>query len=1217
MGRLLVFLAGLLVVALFSALLAPLFVDWSNFRKDFETQASIILGKKVVVLGSVDARILPFPSVTLNDVRVGPQADGTALITVERFSMDAELAPFLSGEAKIYDMRLEKPKANIKLLSDGTLDWVRTGKLSIPAKTVILEHVSISDGEIRFEDEQTGRTRLINKLNASLSAKSLAGPWRVDGTGALDGATGRFTLATGVPDAGSDLRVKARLMPDAQQFDLDLEGALKIVDLKPVYEGDFTASAREDETQKQARDATTMATRVKGKFTLTNESIQVPEYRLEAGNVVDPYVVTGEATLDTGARPEFLLTAEGQQIDVSGFGNSGESAKTDRTTVVPASARLQALMALAADIPIPQVPGRASLKLPALIAGDTTLRDIAVELLPNGTGWRVEKATAQLPGRTQVEASGDLTLAGEQSFKGDLLLASNQPSGLASWLSGSVDPAIRPLKTAGFSATVNLTPQIQAFESLEVNVGPAILRGRVEHQSGGDSTGNLSVDLSGDRLDLDAMRALLSLFTGADAKDDFFAQDIAAKLTADHFTAFGAQADGVSTTFSYSGGELALNRLEIASLAGAKISLSGVVSGSLEKPNGDLAGHVVSDDPAAFLQLLHSKVPQHPVLDRLAGNANYYSGLDVMLSLKAGGGGAWPVTATLKGKANGSKISANYSAETVLPGPDTAASFDATLENPVTTVLMGQAGLEPLPFDTEPDGILGVNIAQDPGEAPTAILTFTTPKTTLTVKGDTHLDAGHFLEGHYDVSLESEDLEPYLLMNGYGLPGMGTGLPIMLKSSLSVSPEAIAFADLQGKADENGFSGALTLSRLQENTAVTGTIALDTVDLSWLGEGVFGPLYTMDTAGLSGAPLSAAMIGGFSVDVGLKAKNFWPGIYGPFTGFDSSLTFKDGALQLAGAKADYAGGKVTGDLSMANTQGSGFLQGKIAVEGANTAAISWSQAEKPVVSGHFDLALALEASGKTLAEMLDNSSGSGNMTLKDTVLTGLRADGFAEILKQVDALKTDPVAGDVAAIVQSAVDGTSTKLGQVVLPFTIASGELRADTISAANPEADFTAKADIDLKALTIDAALRLHYKPGDEALDGADPAVTFGWKGLLEQPDRTLDTSEFANFLSLRKFETEQRRVEALQDNVLEKQRLRREASLYKELASARALAAQQESLRKQAEEKLKALARENLLKQASPPVPVQPAPLPNAVPGAPQSGVLRGIALPPPAQ
>ncbi len=47
-GRFLVFLGGVIVVALFVALLAPLFIDWTDFRKNFEDQASRIIGKKVI-----------------------------------------------------------------------------------------------------------------------------------------------------------------------------------------------------------------------------------------------------------------------------------------------------------------------------------------------------------------------------------------------------------------------------------------------------------------------------------------------------------------------------------------------------------------------------------------------------------------------------------------------------------------------------------------------------------------------------------------------------------------------------------------------------------------------------------------------------------------------------------------------------------------------------------------------------------------------------------------------------------------------------------------------------------------------------------------------------------------------------------------------------------------------------------------------------------------
>jgi hypothetical protein len=469
LSRIMLFVGGLVVVALFAALLAPLFVDWTSFRQDFEREASRIMGRTVVVHGSVDARLIPFPSVTLNDVRVGAPEDGQPLVEIARFSMDAELAPFLSGEALIFDMRIEEPKARIKLFEDGTLDWARGRKSDIPARTVILESVAISGGEIEFVDAQTGRTRRVTGLDAQVSAKSLGGPWRIDGRASLDGESGAFQLSSGQVENGA-LSLRARIVPDRLAFTADLDGALKVVDFRPQYGGDFTIS----EKPRPKGEGPADPIRVAGKFELSNERIRVPEYRLEAGPREDPYVVTGEATLDTGRAPEFLLIADGQQIDVSRIGNSGEGGKTGRNPQVSARQRLQALLAIAADIPIPQVPGRASLFLPAVVVGDTTVREVRLDVKPDGEGWQIDRADALLPGRTTLEARGRLTLKANRGFVGDLLVASNQPSGLATWLAGSVDPEIRKLKTAGFSAEVNLTDELQRFENLEIAIGGAV-----------------------------------------------------------------------------------------------------------------------------------------------------------------------------------------------------------------------------------------------------------------------------------------------------------------------------------------------------------------------------------------------------------------------------------------------------------------------------------------------------------------------------------------------------------------------------------------------------------------------------------------------------------------------------------------------------------------------------------------------------------------------
>ena len=62
------------MLLLTGALVAPFFIDWMNYRSDFEAAASRILGQPVKVEGKASARLLPFPSVTFEDVWVGENA---------------------------------------------------------------------------------------------------------------------------------------------------------------------------------------------------------------------------------------------------------------------------------------------------------------------------------------------------------------------------------------------------------------------------------------------------------------------------------------------------------------------------------------------------------------------------------------------------------------------------------------------------------------------------------------------------------------------------------------------------------------------------------------------------------------------------------------------------------------------------------------------------------------------------------------------------------------------------------------------------------------------------------------------------------------------------------------------------------------------------------------------------------------------------------------
>ena len=100
--------------------MAPYLIDWMNYRSDFEAAASKVLGRSVTVEGRASARLLPFPSVTFENIRVGDDRLEPDM-TIGEFSMDAELAPFLRGEVLIFDMRIDRVRLFASLSKEGQL----------------------------------------------------------------------------------------------------------------------------------------------------------------------------------------------------------------------------------------------------------------------------------------------------------------------------------------------------------------------------------------------------------------------------------------------------------------------------------------------------------------------------------------------------------------------------------------------------------------------------------------------------------------------------------------------------------------------------------------------------------------------------------------------------------------------------------------------------------------------------------------------------------------------------------------------------------------------------------------------------------------------------------------------------------------------------------------------------------------------------------------
>src|SRR3978361_1488669 len=60
-----------LILALVTALVGPHFVDWNRYRGEFEAKASQLTGMPVHITGPIDARILPTPTLLLQNIEMG------------------------------------------------------------------------------------------------------------------------------------------------------------------------------------------------------------------------------------------------------------------------------------------------------------------------------------------------------------------------------------------------------------------------------------------------------------------------------------------------------------------------------------------------------------------------------------------------------------------------------------------------------------------------------------------------------------------------------------------------------------------------------------------------------------------------------------------------------------------------------------------------------------------------------------------------------------------------------------------------------------------------------------------------------------------------------------------------------------------------------------------------------------------------------------------
>src|SRR5580692_11236087 len=177
-------LAIALIVALVAALVGPYFVDWNQFRPQFEAEATRIVGAPVRVGGKLDARLLPTPSLQLHSVVVGG-ANDLGKVRADKLAVEFSLGSLMRGEWRATELTINGVALDLGLDRQGRIDWpASSGSFSLGS--LAIDRLNLT-GRVALHDAASHGTIELKDISFSGDVRSLAGSVRGDGGFSLGG----------------------------------------------------------------------------------------------------------------------------------------------------------------------------------------------------------------------------------------------------------------------------------------------------------------------------------------------------------------------------------------------------------------------------------------------------------------------------------------------------------------------------------------------------------------------------------------------------------------------------------------------------------------------------------------------------------------------------------------------------------------------------------------------------------------------------------------------------------------------------------------------------------------------------------------------------------------------------------------------------------------------------------------------------------------------
>jgi len=233
-------LAIAFIIALIAALIGPYFVDWNQFRPQFEAEASKVIGAPVRVAGELEARLLPSPTLRLRSVVVGG-ANDLGKVKADKLDVEFSLGSLMRGEWRATELTIGGMALDLGLDAKGGIDWAASnGKFNLGG--LAIDRLRLT-GRAALHDALSHRTLELEDIVFSGDVRSLAGSMRGDGSVTVLGSRYPFRVSSSQSPDGNGTRLHLNVDSGARPVSADLDGLLNFEGRSPRFEGAITWSA--------------------------------------------------------------------------------------------------------------------------------------------------------------------------------------------------------------------------------------------------------------------------------------------------------------------------------------------------------------------------------------------------------------------------------------------------------------------------------------------------------------------------------------------------------------------------------------------------------------------------------------------------------------------------------------------------------------------------------------------------------------------------------------------------------------------------------------------------------------------------------------------------------------------------------------------------------------------------------------------------------------